>query len=130
MTQYEVQTIECAGIPFTEYRYEEKALVTIEFSVDSDEYSYEQPEFIFTDKVCLRQNLQEGIESGTSPDEMEIGVVLGLELVEFRSGGGRLTSLPHWLIGVRWGRTTELKWYYEVELIPERDIMPAAFSEF
>lgn len=125
MTQnyYEVQTVECGGIPRVESGsvVEEPLLITIEFTPKIhplDDYSHTQPEYVFGDEVVKRDEHLRCLENQIPlEDELNLGIVTGLELVEYRSKLGRLTAEPHWLIGVRWEGVSQVKWHYECELM-------------
>jgi hypothetical protein len=116
----EVQTVEAAGIPRTEYRYypepEDVELITLEFTVCQESYAYSHPQFTFRQLVATKEQWQ---DQQDHPDrELDLLSICALELVEPRDHQGELTRAPHWRYGLSCSTgTKELVWFDESELV-------------
>ena len=122
----EIQTIEAAGVPYTEYRTEpeidEDVIITIEFTPQQQswdsEYQYSQPQFIFGDMVATKQQW-EHCQTNHLPDtELDLFRICAMELVDSLTPNGELLSQPYWKYGIRClSGTKELIWFEEQALI-------------
>ncbi len=122
--QTEIQTIEAAGIPITEYRTQpevyEQRLITIEFTppVINDEYLVEQPGFVFGDTVIIKQQWEDYFINQMDTDELDSFTVCGMVLIELKNELGQPIDYPYWKYGVRCTEgTRELMWFKENELV-------------
>ena len=119
----EIQTIEAAGTPTTEYRTQpdltEQRLITIEFTppATNDEYLIEQPAFVFGDIVIIKQQWEDYFIKQMDTDELDSFTVCGMELIELKNQSGQPIDYPYWQYGIRCTEgTRELMWFKEHEL--------------
>ncbi len=120
----EIQTIEAAGIPTTEYRTQpevsEQRLITIEFTPNAtnDEYLVKQPEFVFGDIVIIKQQWEDYFINRMDTNELDTFTICGMELIEPRNQSGQLIDYPYWQYGIRCTEgTREVIWFKENELV-------------
>ena len=120
----ELQTIEAAGIPVTEYRsfpeVEEQQLITIEFTpnVTSDEYLVKQPGLVFGDTVIIREHWDNCFLNQLNTEELDTFTICAMELIEPKNQSGQLIARPYWRYGIRClDGTKELLWFKEHELV-------------
>ncbi len=131
MSYYEVQRIECQGIPTIEYRTEPDDIAIpqrIKFDFvprfPYDQYAYSEPRYVYCEKVVLASQWQESQKNQYDFfDIYETYHISALELIEYTMGGDRLYEAPSWKYGIRGTRgTKELIWFEEDELISLAEI--------
>ena len=120
----EIQTIEAAGIPVTEYRTQpelgEQQLITIEFTpnVTDDEYLVKQPGFVFGDIVIIKQQWEHCFLNGLDTDGLDSFTISAMELVEPKNELGQIIDYPYWNYGIRCiDGTKEMTWFTQNELV-------------
>ena len=89
---------------------EEQQLITIEFAPKLDpeetEYTYQQPLFVFGERVIPRSYLG----SSNSPS-----TICAMELIEFKTSSGQLLNQPYWNYKVK--NRQESIWLNETALV-------------
>lgn len=131
MSYYEVQSLDCQGVPTIEYRVEQPIPERIQFDFiprfPYDQYGYSNPKFVYCEEVILVSQWLECQENQDDFfDEHEVYHICALELEEYTLTGKTLYEAPSWKYGIRGTRgTRELIWFEEDELISLAEINSA-----